>query len=411
MTLQQPPVAAKQTQSGLAHLPERLVRPSVTPAEAIDFSQVPSPSFVLDEARLEANLLLLSQVEQEAGCAVILALKAFSSWSAFPLVAKHLHGATASSLNEALLVHNELPGVKLHVYAPAYSPDEFAEILPLASHITFNSFAQWQRYRAQVAASPRHISCGLRVNPEHAEVEVDAYNACVPGSRLGVTRAQFQPDALDGIEGLHFHSLCESGPDQLERTLAAFEARFGEFIPRMKWINFGGGHLITRDDYDVQKLIALVRQFRARWGVDVILEPGEAIGWRTGWLVATVLDVGDNQMPFAVLDVSVSAHMPDCLEMPYRPMILGSGLSGEKAHTYRLGGNTCLAGDVAGEYSFDRPLQVGDRLVFDDMIHYTMVKTTFFNGVKHPSIAHRTADGAIRVVRSFGYADFKGRLG
>ena len=242
-------------------------------------------------------------------------------------------------------------------------------------------------------------------------MDVGAYNACVPGSRLGVTQSQFKPDQLEGIEGLHFHALCESGSEQLERTLAAFEARFGAWIPQMKWVNFGGGHLITRADYDVQKLIDLVRGFRARWGVEVILEPGEAIGWRTGWLVSTVLDIGDNQMKFALLDVSVSAHMPDCLEMPYRPMVLGSGQPGEKAFTYRLGGNTCLAGDVAGEYSFDRPLKVGDRLIFDDMIHYTMVKTTFFNGVKHPSIAHRALDGSVRVVRTFGYQDFKGRLG
>ena len=355
--------------------------------------------------------LLLAHVQEASGAAIILALKAFSTWSAFPLVAQHLRGATASSLNEALLVHHELPGAQLHVYAPAYAPEEFTAILPLASHITFNSFSQWRRYRAQVQASPRRVSCGIRVNPEHAEVEVGVYNPCAPGSRLGVTREQFHPELLEGIEGLHFHALCESGADQLERTLAAFEARFGDYIAQMKWVNFGGGHLITRSDYDWQKLVALIRQFRARWGVDVILEPGEAIGWRTGWLVATVLDVGDNQMAFALLDVSVSAHMPDCLEMPYRPMILGSGLPGEKPYTYRLGGNTCLAGDVAGDYSFDQPLQVGDRIVFDDMIHYTMVKTTFFNGVKHPSIAHRAPDGAVRVVRSFGYADFKGRLG
>ncbi len=411
MTLQQPPVAARQTLHHPAHHAERLTGPAITPAEDVDFSQVPSPSFVLDEARLLANLQILAHVQEASGAAIILALKAFSTWSAFPLVAQHLRGATASSLNEALLVHHELPGAQLHVYAPAYAPEEFAAILPLASHITFNSFSQWRQYRAQVQASPRRVSCGIRVNPEHAEVEVGVYNPCAPGSRLGVTREQFRPELLEGIEGLHFHALCESGVDQLERTLAAFEARFGDYIAQMKWVNFGGGHLITRADYDWQKLVALIRQFRARWGVDVILEPGEAIGWRTGWLVATVLDVGDNQMAFALLDVSVSAHMPDCLEMPYRPMILGSGLPGEKPYTYRLGGNTCLAGDVAGDYSFDQPLQVGDRIVFDDMIHYTMVKTTFFNGVKHPSIAHRAPDGAVRVVRSFGYADFKGRLG
>ncbi len=411
MTLQQPPVAARQSHPHPVHHAERLTEPAITPADAVDFSQVPSPSFVMDEARLLANLRLLAHVQEAAGATIILALKAFATWSAFPLVGRYLRGATASSLNEALLVHNELPGAQLHVYAPAYAPDEFAAILPLASHLTFNSFSQWQHYRAQVQAAPRKVSCGIRVNPEHAEVEVGVYNPCAPGSRLGVTRAQFRPELLDGIEGLHFHALCESGSDQLERTLAAFEARFGDYIAQMKWVNFGGGHLITRADYDWQKLIALIQAFRARWGVEVILEPGEAIGWRTGWLVATVLDVADNELPIALLDVSVSAHMPDCLEMPYRPMVLGSGLAGEKPYTYRLGGNTCLAGDVAGDYSFDTPLRVGDRVVFDDMIHYTMVKTTFFNGVKHPSIAHRAPDGSVRVVRSFGYADFKARLG
>ncbi len=385
--------------------------PSVTPADEVDFSLAPSPCFLLDEARLHANLQLMAHVQEAAECTIILALKAFSTWSAFPIVSQYLRGATASSLNEALLVNTQMPGAQLHVYAPAYTPDEFTAILPLASHVTFNSFAQWQRFKPQIQASLHKISCGIRVNPEHAEVEVGAYNPCVPGSRLGVTRGQFKPDQLDGIDGLHFHALCESGSEQLERTLAAFEARFGEFLPQMKWVNFGGGHLMTRDGYDVEKLIGLVRAFRKRWGVEVILEPGSAVAWRTGWLVATVLDIGENQMPFGLLDVSVSAHMPDCLEMPYRPMILGSGEAGEKAFTYRLGGNTCLAGDVAGDYSFDQPLQIGDRLVFDDMIHYTMVKTTFFNGVKHPSIAHRTPDGAVRVVRTFGFDDFKRRLG
>lgn len=405
------PVVAKQRIPVAVRTPPRLPAPRVTPADQVDFSLAPSPCFLLDEARLHANLALMDQVQQDAGCQIILALKAFANWQAFPIVGQYLRGATASSLNEARLVHEHLPGASLHVYAPAYTDAEFKGILPLASHITFNSFAQWQRFKPQVQASGHRVSCGIRVNPEHNEVEVGAYNPCVPGSRLGVTLAEFQPDQLDGIEGLHFHALCESGSEQLERTLAAFEARFGAWLPQMKWVNFGGGHLMTREGYDLQKLVQLIRAFKQRWGVEVILEPGSAAAWRTGWLVATVLDIGHNQMPFAILDVSVSAHMPDCLEMPYRPMILGSGEAGEKAYTYRLGGNTCLAGDVAGDYSFDQPLQVGDRLVFDDMIHYTMVKTTFFNGVQHPAIAHRTPDGDVRVVREFGYDDFRSRLG
>ena len=417
MTLQLRPVVAKPKQIKKVPPPAKIAAPVVTPAEAIDFSLAPSPCFLLDEARLHANLALMAQVQEDAGCSIILALKAFATWSAFPIVGQYLKGATASSLNEALLVHEHLrtgtqgERAPLHVYAPAYVPDELRAMLPLASHVTFNSFDQWQRFKPLVQASGHRVSCGIRVNPEHVEVDVGAYNPCVPGSRLGVTLEHFKPSQLDGIEGLHFHALCESGSEQLERTLAAFEARFGEFLPQMKWVNFGGGHLMTREGYDIPKLVGLIRAFRKRWNVEVILEPGSAAAWRTGWLVATVLDIGENQMPFAILDVSVSAHMPDCLEMPYRPMILGSGLPGEKPFAYRLGGNTCLAGDVAGDYTFDKPLQIGDRLVFDDMIHYTMVKTTFFNGVKHPTIAHRTEDGSVRVVREFGYQDFKGRLG
>jgi len=384
----------------------------VTPAEDIDFAKVPSPCFLLDEGRLRKNLELIAHVQKQAGCTIILALKAFANWSAFPIVAEYLRGATASSLNEALLVHNELGAEKeLHVYAPAYSDAEFERVLPLASHITFNSFSQWARFRERAKFGAHSVSCGIRVNPEHSEVGVGIYNACTSGSRLGTTRGEFRADMLDGIDGLHFHNLCESGADALERTVATFEEKFGEFIPRMKWVNLGGGHLITREGYDVEKLIDVVRRFKARWGVDVILEPGEAIGWRTGWLVSSVLDVTRNGLPIALLDVSVSAHMPDCLEMPYRPTILSGAMPDERAHTYRIGGSTCLAGDVIGDYSFDAPLQVGTRLVFDDMIHYTMVKTTFFNGVQHPSIAHRELDGTIRIVRDFGYEDFKARLG
>jgi carboxynorspermidine decarboxylase len=324
-------------------------------------------------------------------------------------VRQYLPGATASSLNEALLAKYEF-GREVHVYAPAYSAAEFPEILGLADHLVFNSFSQWKRFKPIVQASKRAVSCGLRVNPEYAEVDTNLYNPCMPFSRLGVTRAEFREDLLAGLEGLHFHSLCEKNSDTLERTLAHLEANFAEFLPHMKWVNFGGGHLMTREDYDIPRLIKIIRQFRERWGVEVILEPGSAVAWQTGWLVSTVLDVMRNEKDIALLDSSVSAHMPDCLEMPYRPNILGAGFPNEKAHSYILGGTTCLSGDVVGEYSFDHRLEVGSRIVFDDMIHYTMVKTTMFNGVKHPSVGILRENGQFEMVREFSYEDFKSRL-
>jgi carboxynorspermidine decarboxylase len=385
------------------------------PKISIDFSQVPSPCYVLEETRLRANLELLSRVQREAGVKIICALKGFSMWSTFPLVREYLPGCTASSLNEARLAREEFGG-EVHVYAPVYASSEIREVLDIADHISFNSFSQWTRFRKDVEErrlriSARPISVGIRVNPEYSEVETDLYNPCSPFSRLGVVRSEFRPELLEGVEGLHFHALCEQDVDALEGVLASFEQKFGEFIPKMKWVNFGGGHHITREDYHVEGLIEVLQGFKARYpGVDVILEPGEAVGWRTGELVSTVEDLVTNGMPLAILDVSVSAHMPDCLEMPYRPGIIAAGDPGEKAHTYRLGGGTCLAGDVIGDFSFDRPLQVGDRVVFLDMIHYTMVKTTFFNGVKHPDIGIWTAEGKFRLVRKFTYEQFRDKL-
>lgn len=381
---------------------------SIYPVEQIPFDTLPSPLFLMDESRLRRNLEILKDVQERSGAKIICALKGFSMWSSFPLVRQYLHGATASSLNEALLAKEEMQG-EVHVYAPAYSDDEFPHILALKpDHITFNSFSQWERFKTQTLAAG--ISCAIRINPEYAEVETDLYNPCVPFSRLGVTRANFRLDLLEGIEGLHFHSLCGKGSDTLERTLAHVEEKFADLLPQMKWVNFGGGHHITREGYDIELLVRLVREFRARWNVDVIIEPGEAVGWQTGWLSSSVLDVMSNGMELVLLDVSVSAHMPDCLEMPYRPEILGAAEAGEKAYTYRIGGGTCLAGDIVGDYSFDAPLQVGDRLVFDDMIHYTMVKTTFFNGVKHPSIGIWTEQGEFKLVREFTYEQFKYKL-
>jgi len=374
---------------------------------SLDISQVPTPCYVLEEEKLLANLATMERVQRESGGHIILALKGYAMWSTFPIIREVLQGCTASSLNEVRLASEEF-GREVHVYAPAYVPDEFPHILEMANHVSFNSFAQWRQYRE--LALPAGVSCGIRVNPQVSEVEVDMYNPCGSTSRLGVTPEEFQPNELEGIEGLHFHALCECGADSLERTLEAFEAGFGEWIPRMKWINFGGGHLMTREGYDVELLIRLIKDFKNRYPVEVYLEPGGAVGWETGPLVASVLDIVRNNMDIAILDTSAAAHMPDVLEMPYRPMVRGSDQSGEKKYTYRLGGNTCLAGDVIGDYSFDQPLKVGDKIVLEDMIHYTFVKNTTFNGVNLPSLAIWTKDNELKIVRSFSYDDFKTRL-
>jgi carboxynorspermidine decarboxylase len=377
-------------------------------ARAIDVTRVDTPCFITDLGALDANLQILADVQRRAGCTILLALKGFAQWSTFPVVRRYLAGATASSVAEARLAREELGG-EVHAYAPAYSDGEMAELVTLADHIVLNSPAQWRRHRAAIARANR--SAGLRVNHEHQEVEVALYDPAGPCSRLGTTRANLRADDLDGVDGLHFHTLCQSNSDALGRAIAAFEAKFGELIPRMKWVNFGGGHHVTRPDYDRERLVRLIGAFRDRWRVQVYLEPGEAIALGAGVLVASVMDVFDNGMPIAILDTSATAHMPDVLEMPYRPVIVDAGEPGAKPHTYRLGGMTCLAGDVIGDYSFDRPLAVGDRLVFLDMAHYTMVKTTAFNGVRLPSIAtHDPATRQITVHRRFGYRDYRDRL-
>jgi carboxynorspermidine decarboxylase len=378
------------------------------PVSEIDFSQFPSPCYVLDEARLRRNMEILDRVQLESGAKIICALKGYSLWASFGIVKQYLHGTTASGLYEAKLGHEEFGG-EVHVYSPAFTEDDMTEILTIADHISFNSFSQWTRFREMVKNAPRKVSAGIRVNPEFSEVETPLYDPCVPFSRLGVTKAEFRPGLLEGLDGLHFHSLCGKGADTLERTIAVIETNFAEFLPKVKWVNFGGGHHITKASYDVDGLIRVIKAFKEKWNVEVILEPGEAVGWQTGWLVSSVVDLMHNGMGIGILDISVSAHMPDCLEMPYRPEILDAGEALEKPHTYRLGGTTCLAGDIVGDYSFDKPLEIGQQLVFDDMIHYTIVKTTMFNGVKHPAIGILRENGSFDVVREFTYADFKHR--
>lgn len=386
-------------------------------AARIPLERVESPSFVTDLGALEDNLKILRTIAERAGCTVLLALKGFAQWSTFPLVRKYLAGATSSSVAEARLAREELGG-QVHAYAPAYTDADMDELVTLCDHIVFNSPAQWRKHRPRIEAARalgKEISCGLRCNHEHQEVEVALYDPAGPCSRLGTTRANLSAADLEGLDGLHFHTLCQVNSDALERALAAFEAKFGEFIPQMKWVNFGGGHHITRPDYDRERLIRLVSDFRAKHGVEVYLEPGEAVALGAGVLVASVLDMFENGMPIAILDCSATAHMPDVLEMPYRPVIISrgerGGEAGEKRFTYRLGGMTCLAGDVIGDYSWDHELTIGDRLVFLDMAHYTMVKTTTFNGVRHPTIAtYDPARDELRNVKRFGYRDYRDRL-
>lgn len=375
-------------------------------ARKIDVTHVETPCFITDLGALEQNLQLLDRVQKQAGCTILLALKGFAQWSTFPVVKKYLAGATSSSVAEARLAREELGG-QVHAYAPAYSDSEMRELVTLADHIVLNSPSQWRRHRAVIERAG--ISPGLRVNHEHQEAEVALYDPAGTCSRLGTTRSNLRLEDLDGVEGLHFHTLCQNNSDALERAVAAFEAKFADFIPQMTWINFGGGHHITRPDYDVDRLLAVIGRFQDRWKKQLYLEPGEAIALGAGVLVASVMDIFHNGMDIAILDTSATAHMPDTLEMPYRPIIVGSGEAGDKPHTYRLGGMTCLAGDVIGDYSFDRPLAVGDKLVFLDMAHYTMVKTTTFNGVRLPSIATHDR-GVITVHRRFGYHDYRDRL-
>ncbi len=382
---------------------------SMPPLPPLD--RVETPCFVVDLSLIDRNLSILDSVQRRTGAKILLAQKAFSMYSVYPRLARVLRGSCASSPHEARLGREYFPG-EVHAFAAAYSEADLKELLPICDHLVFNSFSQWKRFRPLTSAYAGRTEFGLRVNPEHSETEVAIYDPCAPGSRLGIRRSAFENEDLTGISGLHFHTLCEKNSDALERTLHAFEQKFGDLIPSMKWINFGGGHHITRPDYDVELLCRLISDFRSRHrGITVYLEPGEAVALNTGYLVGTVLDVIHTDLDFAILDTSAAAHMPDVLEMPYRPNIIGAEKPGKQAFTYRLGGASCLAGDVIGDYSFDHPLNPGDKLIFTDMAHYTMVKTNTFNGLPLPSIATWEPEtGVYEVIRRFGYEDFKSRL-
>ena len=377
----------------------------------INFSKLPhTPMYICQEVLLEKNLQLMEHVQRESGAKIILALKGFAMWSTFDLVGQYLHGCTASGLHEASLAREKM-NKEVHTYSPAFKDEDIDEIARISNDIVFNSPAQFHRFYERVKLINPTLSISLRVNPEYSSSPVDLYNPCGLYSRLGTTLANFDSSIVSKLDGLNFHALCEQNVDALEGVLEAFEANFGEYIDTMKYINFGGGHHITREDYDVERLITVIKEFKARHNnITVYLEPGEAVGWQTGPLVASVLDIVHNGMDIAILDSSAEAHMPDTLAMPYRAMVRHSGEAGEKKYTYRLGGNTCLAGDIMGDYSFDEPLKIGDKIIFEDQIHYTFVKNTTFNGIKLPSLALWSKEGELKIIHEFGYEDYRDRL-
>lgn len=377
----------------------------------INFEKIPSPCFVLNEHLLDKNLKLIASVKEKAGIDIILAFKGFAMWNSFPLIRKYINSTTSSSLHEARLAFEEFRTLT-HTYSPAYLADEFDELMSYSSHITFNSLNQFQQFLPSIKNYKRKISLGIRVNPEFSEVGTELYNPCAPGSRLGVIADDLPKKLPNEIEGLHFHTLCESRSFDLEKTLKAFEEKFARFLPKIKWVNMGGGHLMTHKNYNTEHLIKILKEFKERNGVEIILEPGSAFAWETGYLVSDVIDIVENKgIKTAILNVSFAAHMPDCLEMPYKPKILGAYHEPQtNLPTYRMGGNSCLAGDFVGFWSFEKKLKPGDKIVFEDMIHYTMVKTTYFNGVAHPSIGTWNNKDGFRLIRKFGYEDFKNKL-
>ncbi len=378
----------------------------------IDFNKVPSPCYVMEEDLLRKNLSTIKSVGERAGVEIILAFKSFAMWKSFPIFREYINCSTASSLYEARLAYEEM-GSRAHTYSPAYTKEDFPTIMKCSSHITFNSFSQFDRFYPMVKQDGENISCGIRINPEYSEVETELYNPCAPGTRFGIT-SDLLPETLpEGIEGFHCHTHCESDSFDLEKTLVHIEARFSKWFPQVKWINFGGGHLMTRKDYDTEHLIQLLKDFKARYPhLHVILEPGSAFTWQTGVLVSSVVDVVENKgIKTAILNVSFTCHMPDCLEMPYQPAVRGAiseAVPGK--FVYRLGGNSCLSGDYMGNWSFDHELQIGEKIIFEDMIHYTMVKTNMFNGIQHPDIALWTSKSELNLYKSFCYEDYRDRM-
>ena len=378
---------------------------------------IPSPCYVMEESLLRRNLALIKNVGERAGVEIILAFKAFALWKSFPIFKEYDFRSTASSVNEAQLAFEEM-GSLAHTYSPAYTADNFPVFMKYSSHITFNSLSQFNRFYPSIKTSENSISCGLRINPEYSEVGTDLYNPCAPGSRMGITADLIGEKLPQGIEGLHFHTLCESTSYDLEKTLEVVERRFGHLLEQAKWLNMGGGHLMTRKDYDTEHLISLLKSFKSRHPhLKVILEPGSAFAWQTGYLLTTIVDIVENKgIKTAIIDASFSCHMPDCLEMPYKPAIRGAEdiseeqTAGTLQNVYRIGGNSCLSGDFMGDWSFKKPLEVGDKLIFEDMIHYTTVKTTMFNGIPHPSIAIIHQDGTSEIYRTYTYEDYKNRM-
>ena len=376
--------------------------------EKLDINSLPTPCYVVDEERIVRNLEILNNVEKRTGCKILLAQKAFSCYHIYPKIREYVSGTACSGLYEARLGYEEMGGEN-HVFSAAYRENEIDEMISYCGHIIFNSFSQLDKYRDRVLKAGRKI--GLRVNPECSTQEGhEIYDPCSPKSRLGITNVNFDRNDLRGVSGLHFHTLCEQNSDALAETLDAVEQKFGDVLSSLEWINFGGGHHITRDDYDIPLLEKCIRRMQDKYGLEVFLEPGEAFALNAGYLITEILDITRNDMPIAILDTSAACHMPDVLEMPYRPPLFGSGEAGSLEYTYRLGSQTCLAGDVIGEYSFDKPLEVGGRLVFGDMAIYSMVKNNTFNGMPLPSILLLKKDGTTETLRSFSYEDFKCRL-
>jgi carboxynorspermidine decarboxylase len=378
----------------------------------IDYNAIPSPCYVMEEELLRKNLSLIKSVKERAEVNIILAFKAFAMWKAFPIVREYIPYSTASSKFEARLAFEEM-GSPAHTYSPAYTEADFGDILKYSSHITFNSLSQFERFYPKVEEYGNGVSCGLRINPEYSDVETDLYNPCAPGTRMGVVSDLLGETLPEGIDGLHFHTLCESTSFDLEKTLVEVEKRFGRFLPHIKWLNMGGGHLMTREGYDIEHLIGLLTNFKKKYpNLEIIMEPGSAFAWQTGFLLTTIVDIVENKgITTAIMDASFTCHMPDCLEMPYKPKIRFATDAIAGKPTYRIGGNSCLSGDYMGDWSFDSPLKVGDKLIFEDMIHYTVVKTTMFNGIPHPSLALWSKDDKLITYRTFDYEDYKNRMG